>query len=76
VSEGLGNGAFEVSVPQNIDVAEGDIVRLQTSETLVLGVVVSVTNVPTDISKIVRYRSPINPSEIDFVRILSNETKP
>ena len=76
VARGLGGGAFETSVPQNISIEAGNPVRLQNSETLLIGVVISLTASATDISKTVRFSIPFSLSELDYVRIIPGNTAP
>ncbi len=70
IARGLGGGAFEVQVPQGVAVLQNDSVRAATDDTLLLGVVVSVSGSATDATKTVHVASPVSMSEIDFVSIV------
>ncbi len=72
VAKGVGGGAFELSLPQNVQVSVGEIVRTPGTRALVLGVVVETTAEPTDVSQIVRLQSPVAFSELDFVSVVRN----
>jgi cell shape-determining protein MreC len=70
VAKGLGAGAFELLLPQNIEVAAGDPVRIPYSDTLLLGTVVSFSSRPSDSTQTVRFRSPLSLFELDFVSVI------
>jgi cell shape-determining protein MreC len=70
IARGLGGGAFEVMIPQGVEVSQGDTVRASTDETLLLGRVVSVSGSATDATKTVHVAAPVSMSEIDFVSIV------
>ena len=73
VAQGQGGGTFELSLPQSVAVAEGDIVRIPGTEALILGIVVSVEAESVDVSQTVRIASPLSFSDLDFVRVLTRE---
>lgn len=73
VAYGLGGGAFEVSVPQGVKVAIGDSVRFPATESLVAGVVQSISAQARDVSQTVRFTIPFSFSELDFIRIISTQ---
>jgi hypothetical protein len=66
----LGGGAFELTIPQEVDVAVGDIVRIPASTSLALGVVTEITAKPTDTSKVVRFAMPVSFGALDFVEVI------
>jgi cell shape-determining protein MreC len=70
VARGLGGGAFELSVPQGVKVAAGDRVRVSGSETLILGIVRSVSAEARDASQKVRFATPVSLNDLDFIRII------
>lgn len=70
IARGLGGGAFELSVPQDVEVSIGDLVRLPGSRSLALGVVADVSSKPTDVSKTVRFAIPASFAAIDFIEIV------
>ncbi|MEK9177286.1 MAG: rod shape-determining protein MreC, partial [Patescibacteria group bacterium] len=71
IAKGLGGGAFELTVPEEIAVAVGDTVRFPSTQSLTLGVVVDISSKPTDVSKTVRFASPVSYADLDFVEILT-----
>ncbi|MBY0538962.1 hypothetical protein K2P56_00815 [Patescibacteria group bacterium] len=70
ISRGLGGGSFEIMVPQEVVVVPGDVVRATTDETLLFGVVVSVSGSATDATKTVHVASPVSMNELDFISLL------
>lgn len=70
IARGLGGGAFEVMIPQGVNVSAGDTVRASTDETLIIGRVVSVSGSATDATKTVYVAAPVSMSEIDFVSLV------
>ncbi len=73
VAKGQGGGTFELSLPQSVAVAQGDIVRIPGTETLILGVVVSVEAQSVDVTQTVHIASPVSFADLDFVRVLPRE---
>ncbi len=71
VAKGLGGGAFELSVPQGVEVVVGDVVRFPGTESLILGTVQSVAFEARDVSQKVRVALPFSFAELDFIRIIS-----
>ncbi len=72
VARGLGGGAFELSVPHDVTVAAGDAVMFPGTESLILGIVTSISAEARDASKVVHFASPLSFAELDFIRIVSN----
>lgn len=70
VATGLGGGAFELSLPQGIAVAPGDSVRFPATESLILGVVKSVSSEMQGASQRVRLALPLSFAELDFIQIV------
>jgi cell shape-determining protein MreC len=75
IATGLGGGAFEVELPQEVQVNPGDAVRIPRSETLVLGIVVEIEGEATDATKTVRFRSPASVYALDYVSVLLQDTE-
>lgn len=73
VAVGLGGGAFEVSVPQGVKVSVGDAVRFPATESLIVGVVRSISAQVRDVSQTVRFTIPFSFSELDFIRIIPTQ---
>jgi hypothetical protein len=70
IARGLGGGSFELTVPQEVAVAAGDIVRLPGARSLILGIIARVSAEPTDVSKTVRFAAPVSFAALDFVEII------
>ena len=70
VAEGRGGGAFEITIPRDVEVAAGDVVRASYSETLLLGIVAAVSGDPNDATKVVYAASPVSMNELDFVSVI------
>ncbi|MBX9765076.1 hypothetical protein K2X83_00340 [Patescibacteria group bacterium] len=70
IARGLGGGALEMEVPQGVEINAGDVVRASTDETLIFGVVVSLSGSPTDATKTVHASVPVSMNDLDFVTIL------
>ena len=75
IAEGLGGGAFQLSVPQDVSASQGDLVRLEGGEPLLLGTVVSVSSDPSDSSQTVSVRSPVSFADLDFVEVVPPRTE-
>lgn len=70
IARGVGAGAFEVEIPQGVEVTAGEVVRASTDETLIIGTVVSVSGSATDATKTVHVAVPISMNAIDFVSLI------
>lgn len=70
IARGLGGGSFEVQVPQGVEVLPNDTVRAVADDTLLLGVVVSVSGSATDATKTVHVAAPVSMNDIDFVSVI------
>lgn len=70
IARGVGGGSFRLSVPREVSVQVGDVIRLPASESLALGVVTDVSFEPTDISQTVLFATPVSFSELDFIRVI------
>lgn len=70
IAEGMGGGSFTLSIPRSVTVLENEPVRIPNSETLILGVVVSVKSEATDSAQKVLIRSLLSLSELDYVTVI------
>ena len=70
VAKGVGGGAFEIALPQNVAISPGEPMRAQHSDTLIVGVVVSSTAKPSDATQTVYVKSPVSMQELDYVSIV------
>lgn len=73
VAHGVGGGAFELSVPQGVAVSVGDPVRIEATQSLLMGVVAGVSSKPTDSLQAVIVRSPVSFADLDFIEIIPNQ---
>ncbi len=68
--EGKGSGNFELHVPRDMDVRDGDVMTLPGSTNFVFGVIKSVQFDERDPYQTVLARTPVNVQELKFVRIV------
>jgi cell shape-determining protein MreC len=67
---GKGSGNFELHVPRDLDVRDGDIMTLPGGPDLVIGIVKTIQFDERDPYKTVLARTPVNVQELKFVRIV------
>jgi rod shape-determining protein MreC len=68
--EGKGSGNFELHVPRDLDVRDGDVMTLPGSPDFIFGVIKSVQFDERDPYQTVLARTPVNVQELKFVRIV------
>lgn len=68
--EGKGSGNFELHIPRDMDVRDGDVMTLPGSSDFVFGVIKSVQFDERDPYQTVLARTPVNVQELKFVRIV------
>lgn len=68
--EGKGSGNFELHVPRDLDVRDGDVMTLAGSPDLIFGVIKSIQFDERDPYQTVLARTPVNVQELKFVRIV------
>jgi cell shape-determining protein MreC len=71
-ASGLGGGNFEASLPNEIEVSIGDTISLPGGYPVVFGTVEAVSSRPTDPSQMIRFRLPVNMSELRYVDVVPN----
>lgn len=69
-AKGKGGGNFEIHIPREIEVVDGDILALPQYPTIVAGVVKSIIFDPRDPFQTVLARTPVNIQELNFVEVL------
>ncbi|MEX0672572.1 MAG: rod shape-determining protein MreC [Candidatus Paceibacterota bacterium] len=69
---GEGGGSFRAEIPKDIDVYEDDIITLPDSRALEFARVVEVRVDPTDSFQHIRARSPLNVTQLRWVRIVDH----
>ncbi len=67
---GIGGGNFNIYIPREIEVKEGDIIIVPSIMTNVLGIVEKINFKETDSFQTVLFKSPINISELGFVEVV------
>lgn len=69
-AKGKGGGNFEIHIPREIVVTDGDMLTLPEYPSLVLGVVKSIIFDPRDPFQTVLARTPVNIQELNFVEVV------
>jgi rod shape-determining protein MreC len=69
-AKGKGSGNFEIHIPREIVVADGDLLSLPEYPSLTVGVVKSISFDPRDPFQTVLARTPVNVQELRFVEVL------
>lgn len=67
---GKGGGNFEIHIPREITVMDGDILTFPESPNIAIGVIKSITFDPRDPFQTVLARTPINIQELRFVDVV------
>lgn len=67
---GKGSGNFELHVPRDLDVRDGDVMTLPGSPDFIFGVIKSVQFDERDPYQTVLARTPVNVQELKFVRVV------
>lgn len=67
---GKGSGNFELHVPRDLDVRDGDVMTLPGSPEFIFGMIKSVTFDERDPYQTVLARTPVNVQELKFVRVV------
>lgn len=67
---GNGGGNFEIEVPRDITVADGDVITLADRPDMVIAVVKSVVFDPRDPFQTVLARTPVNVQELKYVEVI------
>lgn len=71
-AKGIGGGAFEMQIPQGIDVKQGDSILFPADPTKIFGRVISIEANEEDAFKQVFFSSPENPYELGWVQVRKN----
>ncbi len=69
-AKGKGGGNFEIHIPREIVVTDGDILGLPEDPSIAVGVVKSITFDPRDPFQTVLARTPVNIQELNFVEVV------
>lgn len=72
VARGVGGGSFELSIPQGVKIVSGDLVHVSSTESMILGVVTSVSAEARDASQKVHFRAPVSFADLDFISVIPN----
>lgn len=68
--EGKGSGNFELHIPRDMEVRDGDVMTLPGASDLIFGVIKSVQFDDRDPYQTVLARTPVNVQELKFVRVV------
>jgi hypothetical protein len=68
--EGKGSGNFELHIPRDLEVRDGDVMTLPGFSDFVLGLLKTVQFDERDPYQTVLARTPVNLQELKFVRIV------
>ncbi len=66
---GMGGGNFEIKVPQEVDIAEGDVLILPGININIVSTVIAIESNPTNSFKRIFCKTPINIAELRFVSV-------
>ncbi len=66
---GKGGGSFEIKLPRNADVHEGDAITLAKHPTHVFGTIMSITSSETDSFEEILFRSAVDINQVRYVTI-------
>jgi cell shape-determining protein MreC len=67
---GVGGGNFNIQLPREVEVKEGDVIVIPSIIANVFGIVEKVNFKETDSFQAVLFKSPVNISELSFVEII------
>ena len=70
---GIGGGNFNIFLPREVEVKEGDVIVIPSITSNVFGVVEKVNFKDKDSFQTVFFKSPVNISELSFVEIINNK---
>lgn len=68
---GVGGGNFNIQLPREVEVKEGDVITIPSITTNVFGIVEKVNFKDTDSFQTVLFKSPVNISELGFVEVVT-----
>jgi len=67
---GIGGGNFNIYIPREVEVKEGDVIVIPSITANVFGIVEKVNFKETDSFQTVLFKSPVNISELNFVEVV------
>ena len=67
---GVGGGNFNIKLPKEVEVKEGDVIVIPSITTNVFGIVEKVNSNDNDSFQMILFKSPVNISELNFVEIV------
>ena len=70
IANGMGGGAFELAVPNGVQVANGDTIRSAGTEPGLLAVVANISSTSESATMTLRAHSPVSFSDLDFIEIV------
>jgi cell shape-determining protein MreC len=69
-AKGRGGGNFEIHIPREIEVSDGDILVFPYDPTIAVGIVKSIEFDPRDPFQKILARTPVNIQELRFVEVV------
>lgn len=69
---GIGGGNFNILVPREVEVKEGDVIVIPSITANVFGIVEKVSFKETDSFQTILFKSPVNISELNFIEVVIN----
>ena len=73
-AKGIGGGEFQIILPREFEIAQGDPVVFPELSASPFGIVGSVVYQETDFLQLVSFRSPVNVRELSYVLVDSSDT--
>jgi len=70
---GMGGGNFNINLPKEVEVKEGDVIVIPSITANVFGIVEKVNSQSKDSFQTVLFKSPVNINELNFVEIVLNK---
>ena len=67
---GIGGGNFNIFIPREVEVKEGDVIVIPSITANVFGIVEKVNFKETDSFQTILFKSPVNISELTFVEVV------
>lgn len=69
-AEGVGGGNFEIRLPREIGVKEGDSISFPSIKNQIVGVVERIDASPADPFQTIRFKNPVNMFQLQWVEVL------
>lgn len=70
---GVGGGNFNIQLPKEVEVKEGDVIVIPSITANVFGIVEKINSTETDSFQTVLFKSPVNISELNLVEVVKGK---